>query len=382
MRKGEIVLKNPVLSDAFKINHTMRYFILFIVIAFTSTLGVAQSLNVSESSATADNGTNQFLISGHQIAIDGNDLSFAGNAASSAVNNLTAISAVLQNTSVNVYEGSGDELFSTSFNLEGDDSSARIYAKMNGGFIVRENIANFLFYNSLGKIKQSISNSSQSTEGESISELAADPAFKTIVLYNPKIVSGGVEGSRAKLVHNDFTTTGIYYSSNRAIRTVKVSENGQFIAIATYRSGTDDLVVITDRFGNDLAEINFDQSVEDVVVSDDGSYVTVRSNGRMGVYSVRDGERNGSASFRSRLVYAEYVPEDQTVIALTGSRSGSSLTDVEVHAINVAERAIQRQSINTALSMTDLIPIKLSRTGKYSYSLSGLNKTLDLNVSF
>lgn len=360
----------------------MRYFILFIVTAFTSTLGVAQSLNVSESSATAGNGTNQFLISGYQIAIDGNDLSFAGNAASSAVNNLTAISAVLQNASVNVYEGSGDELFSTSFNLEGDDSSARIYAKMNGGFIVRENIANFLFYNSLGKVKQSISNSSQSTEGESISELASDPAFKTIVLYNPKIVSGGVEGSRAKVVHNDLMTTNIYYSSNRAIRTVKVSDNGQFIAIATYRSGTDDLVVITDRFGNDLAEINFDQSVEDAVISDDGSYVTVRSNGRIGVYSVRDGERNGSASFRSRLLYAEYVPEDQTVIALTGSRSGSSVTDVEVHAINVAERAIQRQSINTALSITDLIPMKLSRTGTYNYSLSGLNKTLDLNVSF
>lgn len=360
----------------------MRYFILFIVTAITSTLTLAQSLTVTESSVTARNGVNQYTISGHQIAIEGNDLTFAGTAASSSVNNLTAISAVLKSSSINIHAGNGDELFSTSFNLESDDASAKIYSKLNGGFIVRENIANFLFYNSLGNVKQSISNSSQSTEGESISELASDPAFRTVVLYNPKVVSGGVEGSRAKVVNNDLTSTDIYYSSNRAIRTVKVSDNGQFIAIATYSPGTDDIVVITDRFGNDLAEINFDQSVEDVVISEDGAYVTIRSNGRMGVYSVRNGERNGSASFRSTLLYAEYVPEDQTVVALTGSRSGSALTGVEVHVINVAARAIQRQSFNTSLSMTDLIPLSVSRKGTYRYSLSGLSKTLDLNASF
>ena len=360
----------------------MRYFILFIVIVITSTLSVAQSLTVSESSATARNGIDQYMIAGYQIAIDDNDLAFAGNAASSSVNNLTAIAAILQSASVNVHAGNGDELFSTPFNLKSDDSSAKIYAKLNGGFIIRENIANFLFYNSLGNVKQSISNSSQSTEGESISELASDPAFKTVVLYNPKVVSGRVEGSRAKVVNIDLTTTDIYYSSSRAIRTVKVSDNGQFIAIATYSPGTDDLVIITDRFGNDLSEISFDQSVEDVVISDDGSFVTIRSNGRMGVYSVIEGERNGSASFRSRLLFAEYMPKDKTVIALTANRSGSLLTDVEVHAINVAARAIQRQSFNGRLSMTDLIPIKLSRKGVNSYTLSGLNKTFDLNVRF
>lgn len=375
-------MKNPVLSGAFKFKKTMRYFILFIVTGITSTLSIAQSLTVSEPSVTARNEVGHYTISGHQMAIEGNDLAFAATAASSSVNNLTAIGAVLETASVNIHAGNGDELFSTSFNLKNDDSSAKIYAKLNGGFIVRENIANFLFYNSLGNVEQSISNSSQSTEGESISELASDPAFRTVILYNPKVVSGGVEGSRAKVVNNDLTSTDIYYSSNRAIRTVKVSDNGQFIALATYSPGTDDLVVITDRFGNDLAEIKFDQSVEDVVISEDGSYVTIRSNARMGVYSVRDGERNGSASFRSALLYAEYVPEDETVVALTGSRSGSSLTGVEVHAINVAARAIQRQSFSAALSMTDLIPLSLSRNGIYRYSLSGLNKTLEINASF
>lgn len=382
MEKSEIVLKNPVLSGAFKFKYTMRYLTLFIVIATTSVITVAQSLTVTESSATSANGSNQYMISGHRMAIDDNGLGFSGNAASSSVNSITALSAILIDASVEVYAGNGEELLSASFNLEGDDSSAKIYAKLNGGFIVRENIANFLFYNSLGNISQSISNSSQSTEGESISELASDPAFKTVVLYNPKIVNGGVEGSRAKVVHHDLTTTDIYYSSERAIRTVRVSGNGQFIAIATYGPGTDDVVVIMDRFGNDLAEISFDQSVEDVVISKDGNYATIRSNGRIGVYSILNGERNGSASFRSTLQYAEYIPEDETVIALTGSRSGSSLTEVEVHAINVAARSIQRQSFDGALSMTDLIPFKLSRTGSFRYSLSGLNKTLDVRASF
>lgn len=360
----------------------MRYITLFIVLATTSTLGVAQTLTMSESPATSDNNRNQYTVSGHSVTINNNDLAFAADPASSSINTLTALSATLQSTSANIYAGNGDELFSTSFDLESDDTSAKIYAKLNGAFIIRENIANFLFYNSMGDVKQSISNSSQSPEGEAISELAADPTFKTVVLYNPKIIREGAEGSRARVVSHNLTATDIYNSTNRAIRTVKVSDNGQFVAIVTYRSGTDDLVVITDRFGNDLAEINFDQDVEDVVLSEDGSYVTIRSNGRMGVYSVRDGERNGSASFRSRLLYAEYVQEDQTVIALTGSQSGSSLTDVEVHAINVEARAIQRQSYNGRLSMTDLIPIELSRKGRFSYLLSGLNKTLELNVSF
>ncbi|MEX2347902.1 MAG: hypothetical protein WD511_01680 [Balneolaceae bacterium] len=361
----------------------MRYFLFLIVFGATANLGVAQSLTVSETPAATNIGLHQYMISGHQVSITNGELALAGGtAASSSINNVTAISAALNNETANVFAGNGDDLFSSSFDLEGGDSSARIYARLNGGFIIRENIANFLFYNSMGEVEQSISNSSQSTEGESISELAADPKFKTAVLYNPKIVSGGEEGSRAKLVRNDLTTTDIYYSSNRAIRNVEVSKNGQFMAIVTFSPGTEDIAIVTDRFGNVLSEISFDQNIEGVVLSESGEYVTLRSNGRVGVYSVLNGERVGSSSFRSRLLFAEFIPEDQTIIALTATQSGSLLTNVEVHAINVAARAIQRQNYSSELSMTDQIPLKLERIGSYNYMLSGLNKTLSLRAQF
>jgi hypothetical protein len=202
------------------------------------------------------------------------------------------------------------------------------------------------------------------------------------VLYNPKIVQDGKEGSRAKIVHKNWTTSNIYFNSERAIRVVKVSDNGQFIGIVTYRPGTEDQVILTDRFGNDLVQISFDQSVEDVVISDDGEHITLRSNGRVGVYSTTSGERIGSTSFRSRLYFAEYIPEDETLIALTASQIGSVLENVELHAINIAARSIERKSYDSQLSITDLLPLDLSRTGSFRYTLSGMNKTLSLKVQF
>ncbi|HET8865357.1 MAG TPA: hypothetical protein VFM80_06625, partial [Gracilimonas sp.] len=107
-----------------------------------------------------------------------------------------------------------------------------------------------------------------------------------------------------------------------------------------------------------------------------------RSNGRVGVYSILSGERVGSTSFRSRLFYAVYVPEDKTIIALTADQSGSLLTETEVHAINIDMRAIEQQNYNSRLSITDLLPLELTRNRPFSYTLSGLNRSLDLNVQF
>ncbi len=258
----------------------------------------------------------------------------------------------------------------------------KVYVKPNGGFILRENIANFLFYNSTGNIQQSISNSSQSPEGESVSELAADPAFKTVVLYNPKIVRNGVEGSRARVVKKNWTTRDVFYSSERAIRLAKVSENGQYIAVASFKSGTDDEVKITDRFGNELGSFSFNQNVVDIIISDDGEYVTIRSNSRVGVYSLLNGEREGSTSFRSTLHYAEFVPEDETIVAITADEAGSVLSNIEMHAINISERSIERQEYNEELGITKSLPLDLERNGRLSYTLTGLSKSLTLNIRF
>ncbi|MEQ8524612.1 hypothetical protein [Gracilimonas sp.] len=361
----------------------MRYIFSFIVFALVTGTAFSQSLRISESSSTQGNNTNQFTVAGHQIDLNNSSLSFSSGAVSSDLNDITALSSALNNSGVTVFEGAGEELYSSSsYKLQSDDNSVKVYVKPNGGFIVRENIANFLFFDESGKIEQSVSNSSQSTEGESVSELAADPAFKTVVLYNPKIVRDQIEGSRARIVKPNWTTSDIFYSGDRPIRFVKVSENGQFIAVVSYKDGEDDMIDVMDRFGNELETISFNQTIADVRFSEDGEFLTVRSNSRVGVYSVLDGEREGSTSFRSMLHFAEYVPQDNTIIALTGDESGSVLSGIEFHAINIEARAIERQDYNSSLGISELLSLSLKRTGSNSYSLTGLSKALNLSVSF
>ncbi|MDR9418919.1 hypothetical protein [Gracilimonas sp.] len=363
----------------------MRIFLsAFIISLLTMATLQAQSVQINETSATRSNSFGEFPVAGHIVNISGNKLSFInGGIQSSSINEHTSISTLLSLSEVSIFEGSGMQLFSSSsFSPKSGDSSVKVYAQANGNYVVRENIANFLFFNSWGDIKQSISNSSQSTEGESVSELAADPAFKTIVIYNPTIVRNGVEGSRARIVNNNFTTTNLFSSNNREIRNINVSEDGQFIGILTYQNGSDDLFSMFDRFGNGLVSISFDQTIEDAVISSNGEFVTLRSNGRVGVYSTLSGERIGSTSFRSRLVYAEFIPEDQTILALTATQSGSVLNDVEVHAINIEQRSVERQEYNSALSTTNLLPLRIEREGSDRYILKGLNKTLKLQVQF
>lgn len=375
-------MKNPVLSDLINFRYFMKRITSTLIITLISFVGYAQSLSISETGASAGNRFNQFTVAGHQLNITDGMASYASNGLSFDINAKTALGTSLTAQNVMVYGGAGELLITPSYKLIDNDESARVYSGANGSFIIRENIANFLFYDSNGQVVRSVSNSSQSTEGESVSELSADPMLKTVVLYNPKIVRNGVEGSRAQIIRSSGTTRDIFYSTDRAIRSVEVSNNGQFIAVISYRSGTDDEVSITDRYGNDLSRIDFNQTIEAVQFSDDGEYLTLRSGNRVGVYSLLDGEREGSTSFRSSLHYAKYIPEDDAIIALTGDERNGQLTGVELHAINLAERKIERQEYNTTLGITRLLPLELSRTASNRYKLEGLSRSLEIRVQY
>lgn len=360
----------------------MKKITLTVLFTLVSTLGYAQSLSISESGASAGNSYDQFTVAGHQLNINNAKASYAANGVSFDVNALTAMGVSLTPRNVTVHGGNGKVLLSTDYELIDNDESAKIYAGSNGSFILRENIANFLFYNSQGRIANSVSNSSQSTEGESVSELATDPKLKTVVLYNPKIVRNGVEGSRARIIKKSGAARDIYYNSERAIRLVHVSDNGQFIAVVSYNNGTDDMVTVTDRYGNDITDIEFNQSVEGLKFSANGEFITIRSGNRVGVYSLLDGEREGSTSFRSSLHFAQYIPEDDAVIALTGDERNGQLTDVEFHAINLEQRKIERQEYNSSLGISSILPLRLERLATNRYALHGLSKELEIRVSY
>ncbi|WP_142454717.1 hypothetical protein [Gracilimonas mengyeensis] len=362
----------------------MKTLVFSLFISFAWFQGFAQSVQISEVQQTADAG-NQFELADASFTLERGAPSFvAGGSYSADINVASGLSiAALGTGNIQLYGTNGTVLQSRDYDFQPDDSSIEVYAKPDGGFVLRENIANFLFFDSFGEISNSISNSSQSTEGEAISELAADPMFETIVLYNPVIVRDGVEGSRASVVKPNGITQNIFNSQDRAIRFVEVSEDGQFIGVVTYLSGTDDIITLLDRNGNELNSFSLNQDISDFRVSKDGRYLTLRSDSRVAVFSVTSGERMGSTSIRSGSIYfADYVPEEATIIALSAERSGDFLNDVQFHAINLEERSLERKEYGLALGISDAVPLRLNRSNAGNYVLTGLSTTLALNVSW
>lgn len=358
----------------------MKHFLLFSFLLLSISFVNAQSVQVSTAASTKGNQTNEFSLEGGKISLQNSTLAYATDAISQDVSN-SGLAAAVTSSGASVYEADGSELLTGNYEVI-DDGSLQIFVSNNGQFVIRENIANFLLYDSFGTVRQSISNSSQSTEGESISEFAADPEFKTMVLYNPKIVMNGQEGSRVRIARKNGTTTDIYNSQDRAVRFVDVTNNGQYIAVVSYKAGTSDEVLVLDRFGNEINSLNFDQSVAGVNIADDGRFVTIRSNGRAAAYYLENGNRLGSTSFRSTLHFAEFIPEDQVIIGLTGTKSGSVLSDVEVHAVNLQARSIARGGINQSFGITDMIPLVISRDGNFRYTVTGLSQALNVSASF
>tara|TARA_Y100001935_G_scaffold238369_1_gene224870 strand:- start:239694 stop:240734 length:1041 start_codon:yes stop_codon:yes gene_type:complete len=301
---------------------------------------------------------------------------------STSTSEVKTYSASLVGTNIEIMDGDGQTVLSTKYNMPAEgDESFDVYPLDNGGFVVRENIANFLIFNSYGRVAHSVSNSTQSAGGEAISELAMDPNGKTIVVYNPKVISGGQTGSRAQRIEVSKVTLNLYYSADRALKNVVVSPDGALIAFVSEKAGTDDEVEIMDRYGNTLQTISFDQDVEGVSFSENGLYATIFSTGRAAAYQVRSGDRVGSSSsFGDQpLRYATYDPVEKTILGISAS-GGSTWANVEAHAISVSRRKLTHESISGSFTRQTVIDLK--KTGTGNYTLTGLDKNLNLKVRF
>jgi len=284
---------------------------------------------------------------------------------------------------ITISESDGSVINTNKYELKGSDSSFKIYPLQNGAYIVRENVANFVMYDTFGSVIRPISNSSQSKDGEKISELAMDPMGKTIVLYNPQIRNGSKRGSRAKVIGLENAERDIFFREDEEIRAVRVSESGEFIAIASGKEGSDDNVTVMDRYGNEIQTIAFDQQVKGLNLYGSGSILTVFSEGRVAVYNVLSGERLGSSSFRGApLQFANYSASDQIIVGLTGDLNGEILSNIEVRIINVAARKIASQEYSGTLQISDLDNITMTKKSRHNYTLSGMSKDLNLKASF
>lgn len=326
----------------------MKTFSTTLVLSFFTISLFSQSLQVSESSSSSD-----FL------------------------------NANLNGNTVEVTEQNGTVISSGEYTLVADDPSFKVYPLHNGAYIVRENIANFVLFDSFGSVIRPISNSTQSQDGEKISELATDPMGKTIVLYNPQIRNGNNRGSQAKVIGLENSERNIFYREDQEIKAVRVAESGEFIAIASGKEGSDNEVIVMDRYGNEIRKITFDQEVKGLNLYGSGSTLTVYSEGRVAVYNVLSGERLGSSSFRGApLQFANYSGSDQTIVGLTGDLNGTTLSNIEIRIINVSARKIASQEFSGTVEISDLDNISLNKTGKFSYTLKGMSKDLNLKASF
>ncbi len=284
---------------------------------------------------------------------------------------------------IQITEPNGAVINSGKYNFVSDDPSFKIYPLQNGAYIVRENIANFVLFDSFGTVIRPISNSSKSEDGEKISELASDPMGRTIVLYNPQVRNGDKRGSRAKVIELENSERDIFFRTDQEIRAVRVSESGEFIAIASGKEGSDDEITVMDRFGNEIRKIAFDREVKGLNLYGSGSTLTVFSEGRVAVYNVLSGERIGSSSFRGgELQFANYSASDQTIVGLTGDLSGTTLSNIEVRIINVAARKIASQKYSGTIQVTELDNIYMNKNSRFNYTITGMSKDLNLKASF
>jgi len=268
------------------------------------------------------------------------------------------------------------------FNLQ--DETAKNYLFDDGRSVLRDNVANFSFYSSVGEQLYSISNSSQSTGGERESELASDESGKTIVLYNPVINYGTKTGSRASIVtkHRDLHT--FFRDREREISSVDVTSSGAFISlILKPAAGGDEYsALLFDRFGNQLFELSTEEELKGVEITQNADFITLYSSGRMQVYSVKDGERVGSASSRNSIIHAMYDSEENMIVALGGSVNGYSVTNPSITVVHIAQRQIASEEINNRLNTLGGNNIRLVKEGSQLYQVQNLDRSVRIRTSF
>lgn len=280
------------------------------------------------------------------------------------------------------YNSNGDVFIDQNLEFfDPSDKTVNTYQFDNGTIVLRDNVANFTFLNAKGETGYQVSNSTGSTDGEQESQLVSNPSGSTIVLYNPVIAYGSETGSRAQLIYGDQDGEVFFSSKEEELRNVQVSGDGEFITIVALNS-EGSRVMLFDRFGNELFQVTSDEDLIGASLSDNATHLTIYSSGRVQVYEIPGGERLGSASSRSSILFAGYDTVAQTIIALGGSKNGLRIEEPEITAVSISEREIAREEVPFSISTIDLNRLTLSVTGSNSYQISGLNRNLFVDITF
>lgn len=352
-----------------------------------------QSLDLSIDSETNGNDTSTFLLEEGKVSFNSQSVRFLNSDAEeyydavgvSADKSLVSIlSWNGEEGEVLLYDSEGNKLFGFESITLADETSFGMYPLNNGNTILRDKIANFTFYDTFGEIATSVSNSSQSEGGEAISELAQSKLGQTIVLFNPQIKRNGGLGSKAQVRTGVGEFEDIFFSSDRYIKDVTVSDDGSLIALITAQDGTSDQVILMDKYGNELNTISADEDLKGVNFTENLEQVTLYSGGRVMVHNTLSGKSLGATSLRSPVMVADYFPEDNLILVLTGSFSEQSglLNSVSFRAINLEQRSIASQELSGALGLSGIIDVGFERNSSNSFTLEGAHKRVNIRANF
>lgn len=264
------------------------------------------------------------------------------------------------------------------------DPSLQVYPLNTGGALIRDNIVSFNLYDSFGNTGTTISSGGQSSGGQVISEVAMDSGGRTIIIYTPQIKNNGSTGSRAGRIDLNGKLASIFYSQDRSIKDLQVSGDGQFVMIITGKEGTDDQVLILDKYGNQVNKMTSSEDLKSISLSADADYITVYSAGRAAVYETLSGERLGSTSFGSSLILAHYFADDEILLALSGdmSRTGKVASNLEFHAIHLGKRMVERQDFSSSIGFNPTLKYYFKRVSEGRYQLKGANKLVEISAQF
>ncbi len=372
----------------------MKHLVLVLFLFFPLQSLSAQSIQVDPVSDHSSNNLNTFPTQSGVFSATQNQITLQGGGEEITVQTPISYSLSVKGSKVGViafdgdlsstiYDHSGVKLTSQSLEFfDGSDDTIGMHVLENGGVIARDNVANFTFFDAAGDQIFSVSNSSQSPDGEQASGWATDRSGSTIVLYNPEIRRGDESASRATLVFGEEDTFVFYENNSRTISSLNVDPDGRFITLISKAEGTDDAVSVYDRFGNELYSMETEMDLNGVNLSGDGGYLTIFSGSRVQVYDTQTSERLGSSTARSSVVFGTYHPEDEIVMTLNGAEQNGEISDPELVAVHLGQRQISRQDVGHSLSFLNRSQLQIERSGSHSYLLSGVNRPLNISTQF
>jgi hypothetical protein len=354
-----------------------------------------QSLSTEIDSETVSYASNQFGVGSSVLTLSGNQVDLKGPDRSVEISRADAFSWSANGQYFGVIH-LNDQLVLTLFDGKADrtreielehfdpmDETLGMWMFNDGRVLTRDNVVNFTMFKPDGKVDYTISNSSGSGSGETLSRAVTDPFGHTVVLYIPRIDYGESEGSLARIIFDEEDRKELYSSRDREIVNAGVSPDARFVHFLTRSSGTEDQVSIKDRFGNEIAQLESEiGELRGASLSRGAGHLTVWSSGRVQVYQLPELERIGSASVQQSVIYADYHKEESQIVILGGRESNGEVNQPEMQIVDINRRAIARSEVEGELSIEPARHLSIRRVEANRYQLKGMNRVLFVTGQF